>query len=138
MILEKIPCPKCGKSVSKKNIKRHLKTHESKSSMNDEKHINAIRNGKKNTTNCIQYTSTRTTFISLDGEIFRPFCRVKIGDMNKAQEIRACGKEFSLYQEERTWNNRHKIRWVDEAEHGNPTYVPNNMLDRAIAAGVEI
>jgi hypothetical protein len=103
-----------------------------------ESHLNAVINGRKNTTPCIKHQRERSTLISLGGEQFRPFSGVPIGDMNKSKEIRACGKEFSLYQEHRTWGNRKKVVWVDEEEHGNPTYVPNNMLVRSIADGIDI
>lgn len=134
------PCPRCGKEITNENMTRHtFDIHISgKKSGKSEKGLLAIKNGLKNTTPCIKYQRTRSTLISLDGGIFRPFCRVKLSDMTKAKEIRLCGKEFSLYQEERTWINRHKIHWVDEEEHGNPTYVPNNILDRAIAAGIDV
>jgi hypothetical protein len=138
--LPKSPCPRCGKEITDENMTRHIfDIHiSSKKSGKSEKGLLAIKNGLKNTTPCINYQRTRSTLISLDGMPFRPFSRVKLSDMTKATEIRACGKEFSLYQEKRTWINRHKIHWVDEEEHGNPTYVPNNMLDRAIAAGIDV
>lgn len=138
MTLQKMPCPCCGKSVTKKNMNRHILTHNTKSYMNDENHINAIKNGLKNTTNCINYQRSRSTLLSLDSDIYRPFNAYKIADLNKAKEIRACGKPFSLYQEDRTYFNRNKIHWIDEAEHGNPTYVPKNLLDRAIADGINL
>jgi hypothetical protein len=103
-----------------------------------EAHLNAVINGRKNTTPCIKHQRKRSTLLSLDGGQFKPFSGVLIGDMNKSREIRACGEEFSLYQEHRTWSNRKKIVWVDQEEHGNPTYVPNNMVDRAIADGIDL
>lgn len=138
--LKKSRCLQCGKEITNKNMHRHIEAMHT--GINENYHsdigLNAIKNGLKNTDKCINHQRTRSTMLSLDGGIFRPFRRVKISDMTKAKEIRACGEEFSLYNQERTWHNRKKIVWVDEAEHGNPTYVPKNLLDRAIADGINI
>ena len=103
----------------------------------------AISKGKKNTQACIEAIATRTTFVSLDGDIFRPFGKTPITDMSNAKEIRCYGKEFSLYQEERllkntTANNMKKVVWISEEEFDSQYYVPHNMLDRAKKDGINI
>jgi hypothetical protein len=138
MINKKSPCQYCDKEIDQKFMQRHINiAHFGIKQFSDEGRKNIV-NGKKNTTNCIQYQKTRSTLLSLDGDIFRPFNIYKIADLNKAKEIRACGKPFSIYQQKRTYFNRNKIHWVTELEHGNPTYVPKNLLDRAIADGINI
>lgn len=85
-----------------------------------ESHLNAVINGRKNTTPCIKHQRERSTLISLDGEQFRPFSGVPEGDMNKSKEIRACGKEFSLYQEHRTWGNRKRLYGLTKRNTATP------------------